>query len=242
MCVLKQMKVYPQFTPLGASFYVTFLALAGTTLLTFASSISPSLKATTTNEQLQNVLLLENGVNLIASYMYTYFIQDAKDGILTTSEMINIRYLDWLLTTPLLLLSLVYYLDYINRNKAIDPAEKLQWPQIGAALLCNVLMLLAGFLGETKRIPKSAGLVAGFVAFFGIFKILYDSYVANDDNEQSKKLFAYFVVTWSLYGVFYMVPNPTIKNFGYNILDLLAKVGFGLYTVATAIDNSRGVA
>jgi bacteriorhodopsin len=39
-----------------------------------------------------------------------------------------------------------------------------------------------------------------------------------------------------------MVPNPSIKNFGYNILDLLAKVGFGLYTVATAIDNSRGVA
>lgn len=236
------MKVYPQFTALGASFYVTFLALAGTTLLTFASSISPSLKATTSNDELQNVLLLENAVNLIASFMYTYFIMDAKDGKLTTSEMVNIRYLDWLLTTPLLLICLVYYLDYTNRSKGSDPAQKLKWPEIGAALACNVLMLLAGYLGETKRIPKSVGALAGFAAFFGIFKVLYDAYVVPTYNEQSKKLFVYFVVTWSLYGLFYMIPNPMVKNFGYNILDLLAKVGFGLYTVATAIDNTRGVA
>lgn len=235
------MSSYPQFSLLGASFYVTFLALAGTTLLTFAASVSPSLRDTASNKQLQSALLFENAINLIASFMYSYFISDAKDGKLKTKEMMNIRYLDWLLTTPMLLLTLVYYLDYENRNKSTDPPQKLQWPQIAAAIGFNVLMLLSGYLGESKRIPKAVGLATGFAAFYGIFKVLYDSYIKPYDDEQSKKLFAYFVCTWSLYGVFYMVPNETVKNLGYNVLDLLAKVGFGLYTVVTTIDNSRGV-
>lgn len=232
---------YPQFSLLGASFYVTFLGLAGTTLLTFGASVSPSLRETASNKQLQSILLIENAVNLIATFMYMYFIQDAKDGTLNTKEMVNIRYLDWALTTPLLLLALVYYLDYENRNKGVDPAAKIQWPQLSAVFLLNFLMLLSGYLGETRRIPKNVGLVAGFAAFYGLFKILYDSYVAPVDDDDSKKLFTYFAVVWSLYGLFYMVPNETAKNLGYNVLDLLAKVGFGLYTVVTAIDNTRGV-
>lgn len=230
--------MYPKFSLLGASFYVTFLALAGTTLLTFGASISPVLVTSQSNYQLQNALLFENAVNLIASFMYTYFIQDVKDGSLTTSEMMNIRYLDWVLTTPLLLIVLVYYLDYLNRNKGVVAAQKINWPEVTKAILFNFAMLFFGYLGETNRINPLLGLAGGFLAFFGLFKTIYDSYVDNDD---SRKLFAYFVVTWSLYGVFYTFKNETIKNFGYNILDLLAKVGFGLYTVTVVIDNSRGV-
>ena len=47
------------------------------------------------------------------------------------------------------------------------------------------------------------------------------------DVMKNKNIFGVFVVVWSLYGLVYFLPN-TGKNISYNILDIIAKVGFGL--------------
>ena len=43
----------------------------------------------------------------------------------------------------------------------------------------------------------------------------------------NKNIFTIFIIIWSLYGVIYFLPNIP-KNISYNILDIIAKVGFGL--------------
>lgn len=228
---------YPKFTLLTASFYVTFLALAGTTLLTFAATLSPHSGTIQTNTQLMDSLLFENAINLIAAYMYSFFLTDVKDGKLSDDEVTNVRYLDWLLTTPMLLIVFALYFDYLNRDKASEPPQKLDWRALAVAFFANASMLLCGYLGEQGYVPKALGGVLGFFAFAALLNTMYTSFVESDD---ARKLFVYFAVTWGLYGVAYFMTNPTFKNISYNVLDLLAKVGLSLFTVTTIISNNRG--
>lgn len=40
-------------------------------------------------------------------------------------------------------------------------------------------------------------------------------------------MFIEFTIVWSLYGIVYYFDNNN-KNIGYNILDIISKVGFGI--------------
>jgi len=139
------------------------------------------------------------------------------------------RYYDWFITTPLLLLSVIIYFHYLQNKKNYTLKEfwkkennKNSYTKI---VIYNILMLLSGFLGELKIIPRIYSTIIGFVFFILLFKELHKF---TKDNKDSKIFFNYFMLLWSFYGISYMF-NSKIKNTGYNILDLFSKTLYGLY-------------
>ena len=62
---------------------------------------------------------------------------------------------------------------------------------------------------------------------FSLYNSIWQWY---GDTAKNKQIFTIFFVVWSFYGVVYFLPNTYIhsKNMCYNILDVIAKVGFGL--------------
>ena len=111
---------------------------------------------------------------------------------------------------------------------------------IALILGLNWLMLLFGYLGEVGVIPILTGVALGFAPFIAYFYIIYERFVANDANNvnnTSLKIYAYFLVFWSLYGIVAVLPY-TLKNTIYNVLDLFAKNFFGLFLSYLIVSNA----
>jgi hypothetical protein len=143
------------------------------------------------------------------------------------------RYFDWAITTPTMLIQLIFYLIYLeNKNKGTT--EQLEYFKlfdenlitIIQVLLLNWLMLLFGYLGEINVIPMLLGTILGFIPFLIYYYIIYINYATL--SESGWKIFLYFFFFWSLYGVASAMPYY-IKNTIYNVLDLFSKNFFGIF-------------
>ena len=118
------------------------------------------------------------------------------------------------------------YIDKGNENTlTLKEFFKEEAKSISIIVILNVLMLLFGYLGETRIINKSLSIIIGFVLFFINFKLIY-KYV--DGNKKNKKMFYFVFIVWSLYGVAALF-NDVYKNISYNMLDIVSKNFYGIY-------------
>ena len=189
---------------------------------------------------LKQLLGLENIVQVIQGSFYAWLFYNIKNVVNITSK----RYIDWAITTPIMLISLVCYMIFLRGNgeSNVDIFSILRENSavIITIVILNALMLFFGYLGETNVIPLVWGILIGFIPFVVYFYMIYDKYVkVNDslatiDNATTTKtdttilkLFLYFLFFWSLYGIVGFLPYY-IKNTFYNIIDLFSKNFFGL--------------
>jgi len=214
---------------LELSFYLAYLFLAGSTPLTAFEIFN---HFPDKYEPLKYILAIETTVNIIASFAYSQLLTFSKNPI-NYSSITNFRYLDWFATTPLLLISFTLYLQYKknissntnnNNNDQNKPTAQFDFNKLGIIILLNLIMLIFGFMGETGRMNHILACITGFIPFIIMFYLIWQWY---GDVMKNKNIFGVFVVVWSLYGLVYFLPN-TSKNISYNILDIIAKVGFGL--------------
>ena len=87
-------------------------------------------------------------------------------------------------------------------------------------------------MGETNRLNKTFACIIGFIPFIIMFYLIWIWY---GDYIKNKSIFIIFVIVWSLYGIVYFLTNNS-KNISYNILDVIAKVGFGLLIWAEVVN------
>lgn len=163
---------------------------------------------------------LEVFVTLIQFIFYTTLIRNHN-----ISTMAITRYYDWIITTPLMLISLSSYLVYKNNKlgdiNLVDFIRKYK-SQIGRIIVFNSVMLLAGYLGETGYISRETALIIGSVAFIATFQIIY-----KELGGAGNSVFNLVAVVWGLYGVAFMFPAIQ-KNLMYNSLDLISKNFFAV--------------
>jgi Na+/melibiose symporter-like transporter len=93
-------------------------------------------------------------------------------------------------------------------------------------------MLIFGFLGESNKLNHTFACIIGFIPFIIMFYLIWKWY---GDYIKNKTIFCIFLIVWSLYGIVYFLPNNS-KNISYNILDVIAKVGFGLLIWAEVVN------
>ena len=106
---------------------------------------------------LKQLLILEVIVQIIEGSFYMYWFLNFK----TISNITPKRYFDWAITTPTMLITLIFYLIYLQS----DNKKELQffdlWNKefytLGIILVLNWLMLLFGYLGEIGKIPVMIG-------------------------------------------------------------------------------------
>ena len=178
---------------------------------------------------LKDILAIEAVVQFVESFLYIWLIFAVK----RMENMTRRRYIDWMITTPIMLLSTIIFMDYKyekekNTDKKIIFTEYLKENKTNIIKIAvfNGLMLLFGYLGETEIIPKYIGIPLGFVFFYLSFSLIYNKYAYKTDI--GKKLFYFIAGVWSLYGVAAML-GLEYKNISYNILDVVAKNFYGLF-------------
>ena len=153
------------------SFYITCSFLVTTGTITFIEAMRTDIVA------MRHILNLETCISIVAAYFYGNFIktlEPLKDKIITGSDSINkeelnklekeintTRYVDWMITTPIMLLVLVLALQYNSKKNGIVFLDYLM------ILLFNYAMLGSGYLGELNIIDKLTANIIGFI-YFGL--------------------------------------------------------------------------
>jgi len=178
---------------------------------------------------IRQLLILELVVQFFEGMFYVWLAYNFTKVLNVTPK----RYIDWVITTPTMLITLMIYLIYLNK-KLENKTNELEFFTLLKensnifipVVLLNWLMLLFGYLGEMRIIPVLLGVFLGFIPFLLYYYIIYVNYV--NQNTNGYLLFWYFFFFWSLYGVVAVLPYY-IKNAFYNILDLFAKNFFGVF-------------
>jgi hypothetical protein len=179
---------------------------------------------------LRQLLILEIVVQIVEAFFYFWLVYNFNKVTNVTPK----RYIDWAITTPTMLITLVLYLIYLKYEESGIDTAKLNFfnlirensSNISYILSLNWLMLIFGYLGEAKIINTITGVILGFIPFLIYYYIIYANYA--NQSENGWKLFLYFFFFWSLYGIVAVLPYY-LKNTFYNILDLFAKNFFGLF-------------
>ena len=210
---------------LELSFYLAYFFLTGTSALTAFEVFSYYPEK---YQVLKYILVIETAVNVIASIAYNNLLNLINNKPINYGNITTFRYLDWICTTPLLLISFTLYLQYKKtkdtQNNINKSSIEIDYYKLGIIIGLNIIMLIFGFLGETGKINHILGCIIGFIPFFLMFYLIWKWYGKYNKNSN---IFIVFLIIWSLYGIVYFLPN-TSKNINYNILDIIAKVGFGL--------------
>ena len=212
-------KVNPVQYYIKFSFSITYIFLLTTATITFIEAMSTNIPT------VRHVLNLETAVSIIAGYFYSVFLEkiamyEKEDKIIDWADITNTRYIDWSMTTPLMLLALCLVLSQ-NIGKTINISVYL------SIVALNFAMLYFGYLGENRQMGRIPAVIFGFVAFFGMFYLIFMNYVFPIYKRANYIIFGIFSSIWTFYGLIYMM-NESIKNIGMNILDCLAKCCFGL--------------
>jgi hypothetical protein len=178
---------------------------------------------------IRQLLIIELTVQFFEGIFYVWLAYNFSKAINVTPK----RYIDWVITTPTMLITLMLYLIYLDKrvenktnNLEIFTLVKENSNIFIPVVLLNWLMLLFGYLSEMKIIPVLLGVFLGFIPFLMYYYIIYVNYVTQ--NTSGQLLFWYFFIFWSLYGFVAVLPYY-LKNSFYNILDLFAKNFFGIF-------------
>jgi len=182
------------------------------------------------DEILKSALKLETFVQLIEFIFYMFLVYSIHKKILP-NNITSIRYFDWVITTPTMLLSTIIYFKYNEKNTKDNHIDlfsliKSEKNNILKILLGNWMMLLFGYLGEINIIDIKYSTPIGFIFFAYVFKMLYSNYAIK--SYDSLKLYWPMFIFWSLYGIAAVFDFHN-KNISYNILDIFAKNFYGIF-------------
>jgi bacteriorhodopsin len=201
------------------SFTLTYILLLTTSLVTFIEAIR------TQNPLVRHIFNLETAVSLVGGYFYSVFvgmIDDFKKRNVPFDwdAITKIRYLDWSITTPMMLLSLCLVL-------AKESKKVIHLTTVLLVLFLNYVMLYVGYLGEIKVLNRNLACIGGFIPFVIMFYIIFKNYTVIDKGLSKYYLFVIYIVTWSFYGLVYLLSDE-YKNIAMNLLDCFSKCVVGL--------------
>jgi bacteriorhodopsin len=210
------------------SFVITYIMLLTTATITFVEAIR------THYPFVRHVLNLETCISVVAGYFYSVFVSQIEKfsdkGIaIDWGDISKTRYIDWSITTPMMLLALCLVL---GQNAKRD----VKFSVIGLIVLLNYAMLYIGYLGEEKTLSRLLAMVLGFMPFIAMFSIIYVNFVKPAASGANNILFGIYLIVWSMYGFVYLL-NEEYKNITMNLLDLTAKclIGLALWAYYTKI-------
>jgi bacteriorhodopsin len=207
------------------SFTLTYILLITTGTITLIEALRTKIPL------VRHIFNLETVISIIAGYFYSKFVDKIKESFkegksIDWQEIIKTRYLDWAITTPLMLMVLINVIAHHNRR---SPSIRVYF----LIILLNYTMLYLGYRGEFEK-NNLLYYIGSFLAFFVMFGIIFVLYVKPKYNFFNYALFFFFFIVWSLYGIVYKM-NLKNKNITYNYLDLISKcfVGIGLWVYFT---------
>ena len=172
------------------SFNIPYALLMTTGAITFIEALR------TNDDSIRHIMNIETCISIIAAFFYSSFVDMIKNENMDFEKINIIRYTDWSMTTPLMILSLTLFLAYnIGGSKNINIKHFL------LLIVFNYLMLLFGYLGEIGKINKKISIIIGFVFFILLFFFIYIFYIKDHKIMANNIIYGLFFLIWTLYGI-----------------------------------------
>lgn len=201
----------------------------------------------------------EEGHTLIHGFVplfaaIAYFAMAVHQGAITLAggrEFLFARYLDWSITTPVLLIGLsMTALHGVRRRPGL----------IAGLVATDVVMIVTGmFFGlSDEPVAKWTWYIASCVAFLGVYYVLFGPLRSEADARDTERRSAFrrnvpvLAVLWLVYPIVVILGpdglkiwSPVLATACITVLDLVAKVGYGLLSMAgsktiASADVARG--
>ena len=222
----------------GISFWLISMALVASTAFFFLERDRVSAKWKTS-------LTVSGLVTLVAAVHYFYM---REVWVTTGSTPTVFRYIDWLITVPLLMIEFYLILSAITKV----PAGVFWRLMVG-----TLVMLVGGYVGEAGYMAVLPAFIIGMV---GWAYILYEIFMGeaskiNANSAPASVQSAFntmrLIVTigWAIYPLGYFfgyltgsspANSANALNIIYNLADVLNKIAFGLIIWTVAVKESEG--
>jgi len=180
---------------------------------------------------------------LVTGIAFIHYMYMRDVWVATGDSPTVYRYIDWLITVPLLMLEFYFVLSAV---------KKVPGTIFWRLLLGSLVMLIGGYAGEAGYIPAMLGFVIGMA---GWVYILYEVFsgdagkiAAKSGNKALVTAFGAMrmivTVGWAIYPLGYVFGYLTggvdanSLNIIYNAADFLNKIAFGLIIWAAAMQST----
>lgn len=205
----------------------------------------------------KTALTITGLVTFIAFYHYFRMFEGFEHAVTLTNGVVEAtgkeynrayRYVDWLLTVPLLLIELILVMR-LTQAETVSRSVSLG--------LAAALMIVLGYPGEVSGGIDNTRMIWGALSMVPFLYIVYTLYVAlgdaikrQPDNVKGLVIMArnVTVFAWFFYPIVYFAPFVmsgagtadafVIIEVGYTIADLVAKAGFGILIYMIAVRKS----
>jgi bacteriorhodopsin len=220
----------------GVSFWLISMALVAASVFFFMETQRVSNKWKTS-------LTVSGLVTMVAAVHY-FYMRDV--WVATGSTPTVYRYIDWLITVPLLMVEFYIILSAVTKVSA-----GIFWRLI----IGTMVMLVGGYLGEAGYMGVWPGFAIGMVGwayilyevFFGEASKVNAAYAPPAVKSAFKTMRMIVTVGWAIYPLGYFVgylmgKNPKesadLLNVTYNLADVVNKIAFGLVIWAAATSQT----
>lgn len=236
-----------QYSLVYNAFSFTFATMAAATLFLWLgrSQVAPAYRTALTISGLVTAIAAYHYFRIFESWGDAYTI---KDGVLTaTGVAFNdaYRYVDWLLTVPLLLIELILVMR-LTQEETMSKSLRLGF--------AAALMIVLGYPGEiaddntTRAIWGTLSTIPFLYIVWELFKGLGESIERQPESVRKLVKDARLITfgSWGFYPIVYMIPFTslgggsveTAVQIGYTIADLIAKAGVGVLIYVIAVRKS----
>jgi len=236
-----------------SEFSLVYNAFSFTFATMFAAVIFFLLARPTLAPQYRVSMIMSALVVAVAGYHY-FRIFESWSAAYTLQEGVYVatgspfndayRYIDWLLTVPLLVAELIFVINPRNRGK-------MTFTLATAA----ALMVILGYPGEISS-DNGTRALWGFISTLPFVYIVYTLFTGLGASMQEqapqvriliRNTRLLLLATWGFYPIVYMLPFFGVSGaaavvaiqVGYCIADVAAKAGYGLLIYAIANEKSK---
>jgi bacteriorhodopsin len=218
----------------GMSFWLISMALVASTAFFFLERDRVASKWKTS-------LTVSGLVTLIAAVHY-FYMRDVWAA--TQTSPTEFRYIDWLLTVPLLMVEFYLIMSAVGKVPG-----RVFWN----LLIGSTAMLLFGYAGETELMDVNMAFVLAMAAWFYVIWYIIkgeasqiNASLANANVQKAYKSMTLLVtVGWSIYPLGYFLgylgggTDAGTMNIIYNIADFWNKIAFGVVIWSAAVADSE---
>ncbi len=236
-----------QFSLVYNAFSFAFATMAAAAIFLWLgrSQVTTSYKTAVTLSGLVCAIAAYHYFRIFESWIAAYGL---SDGVVTATNVAfndAYRYVDWLLTVPLLLIELVLVM------RLSDEETMSKSVRLGSAA---ALMIILGYPGEIaadnyhRVIWGTASAIPFIYIVYELFRGLGASIERQPDNVRGlvKQARLLTFASWGFYPIVYMIPYTNLSGgsvvtgvqIGYTIADLVAKAGVGVLVYLIAVRKS----
>ncbi len=236
-----------QFELVHNAFSFAIAVMGAATIFFFLgrSQVAAPYKTAITVTGLVTLIAAYHYLRIFASWEASYSVLAGQ--VTATGVKFNdaYRYVDWLLTVPLLLVELILVMR-LSQAETMAKGTKLG--------LLAALMVILGYPGEISGIPGtrwlwwSLAMIPFLIIVYDLFVGLKKSIASQPESARGLVNAARWltVLSWSFYPVVFVFPMigftggaaTTAVQVGYTIADILAKAVFGVLIYMIAVRKS----